>query len=789
MRPGPLDRKLLRDLWRTRWQVAAIALLIACGVAVAVMAFSAQRALAEAQRAFYAETRFADVFVLAKRAPISRARDLAAIDGVIAVDARIVQSGLMDVPGLQRPATARLISLPDDPAASLNRVRLMRGRMPDPTRIGEAVALGTFLDAAGIRLGEPLKATINGREIRLVIVGAVLSPEYVYVPSPESFMPDDAHQGVMWAPRRTVERVGGMSGAFNAASLRLAAGATLPAVLTEVDRQLAPYGGRAAYARADQPSHAFLDAELKELSTSASILPPVFLIVAASLVHLVVSRLVDAEREQIGLLKAFGYRDRDVAWVYLRMAAAIGLVGAMAGGAAGAALGAAIVDIYRAYFRFPVLNVHFHWTAFAIASVLSVTAAAAGSLAAVRRVAALSPTVAMQPPRPAVYAAGLLDRLTAGRGFDQGSRMIVRSLERFPGRAVLTAAGLAASLSLLIGTQFLFNGVDQVVEATYYRVQRWSDAISFVEPRDVAAVRDAARRPGVYAAEPTRVVAARLQVGGRRETVRLFGLEPTSDLHRPLDAAGRRVPFQGRGLVLSEALATRLGVRPGDVIWTEILDGSGPRALLPITGLARDYSGLTAYMSRAALNRMMGEGDLASGADLLVAADARPGFYRAIERTPQIVGASSRDDTVASWRLVMAQSFRTAIVFYLGFAGAIAFGVAYNTCRIALSERGRDLATLQVLGFGPVTCAYVLVGELTILSLLAIPLGMLGGQALARGLVAAYSREELRLPAVINADSYAMAIAVYLAIVAIACALVARRIWALDLVAVLKTRE
>lgn len=789
MRPAPLDRKLLRDLWRMRWQVAAIALLIACGVAVAVMAFSAQRALAEAQRAFYGETRFADVFVVAKRVPLSRAGDLRTIDGVIAADTRIMQSGLMDLPGLARPATARLISLPDEPERSLNRIRLVRGRMPDPARMDEAVALKTFMDAAGVRLGDKLTATINGRAVRLTIVGAALSPEYVYVPAPESFMPDDAHKGVFWAPRPAVERAGGMSGAFNVAALVLASSASLPTVLRDVDRLLGPYGGRAAFARADQPSHAFLDAELKELSTSATILPPVFLIVAASLVHLVVSRLVEAEREQIGLLKAFGYRDRDVALVYLRMAAAIGLAGALAGGLAGAALAAAIVDLYRAYFRFPVLAVHFHWAAFMIASAVSIAAAAAGSLAAVRRVVALSPTVAMQPPRPAAYAVGALDRLTAGEAFDQGSRMIVRSLQRLPVRALLTASGLAASLALLIGTQFLFDGVEQVVEQTYYRVQRWSDAVSFVEPRDVGSVRDLTRRPGVYAAEPTRVAAARLKAGGRQQAVRIVGLEPASDLHRPLDARGRRVPFEGRGLVLSEALAGRLDVAPGDRVWTEILDGSGPSALLPVTGLARDYSGLTAYMDRRALNGVMKEGNLASGADLLLTADARPAFYRAIEATPQIIGASSRDDTVASWRLVMARSFRTAIIFYLGFAGAIAFGVAYNTCRIALSERGRDLATLRVLGFGPTTCAYVLVGELAILGLLAIPIGALGGQALAHGLVAAYSREDLRLPAVIGADSYAMAIGVYLAIVAVACGLVARRIWRLDLVAVLKTRE
>lgn len=789
MKPAPLDRKLARDLWRMRWQVMAVALLIACGVAVAVMAFSAQQALERAQGDFYDETHFADVFIQAKRAPISRARDLEAIEGVTAVDVRISQSGLMDVPGLARPAIARLISLPNDSQACLNCVRLVLGRMPDPARIDEAVALKTFMDAARVNLGDRLTMTVGGRRVSFKIVGAALSPEFVYVPAPESFMPDDAHQGVLWAPRRAVERAAGMSGAFNTAALVLAPGASVAAALRDVDRVLAPYGGRAAYARQDQPSHAFLDAELKELSTSAAILPPIFLIVAAALVHMVVTRMVDSEREQIGLLKAFGYRDRDVARVYLRMAAAIGAAGALGGGLAGAGLGAAIVNLYREYFRFPALDIHFNWLAFAGASVISVLAAMAGSLAAVRRAVALSPTVAMQPPKPAVYRAGPLDRVIRHPVFDQGSRMILRSLTRFPGRAVLTALGLAASLVLLIGVQFLFDSLDQVIDQTYYRTQRWSDAVSFFEPRGAAVISEIKRRPGVYAAEPVRTVAARLKAEGREELTRVIGLEPEGWLHRPLDARDQPTPFQGRGLVLSEALAARLGVRPGDSVWIELLEGRGSSALLPVTGLAQDYSGLSAYMSRGELNHLMGEGDLASGAELLLAPDARPAFYRSIEAAPQIVGASSRDDTVTSWRQVMARSFSTAILFYMGFAGAIAFGVAYNTCRISLSERSRDLATLRVLGFSPTTCAYILAGELALLGLLAIPLGALGGQALARGLVTAYSRDDVRLPAIIHASSYAMAIGTYLITVVVAGALVVHRIWRFDLVAVLKTRE
>lgn len=789
MKPAPLDRKLARDLWRLKWQVTAIALLVGCGVAVAVMSLSAQRALTNAQDAFYEESRFADVFAQARRMPASRARQLAHLDGVTAVDARIVEAGLLDVPGLARPANARLISLPDDPDRALNRIALTQGRFPDPGRRDEVVALKAFLEAAHVSLGDRLTAVVNGQAFTFTVVGAALSPEYIYVPAPESFMPDDAHQAVFWASRQTVERAAGMSGAVNAIALKLAPGASAPEILMALDRALAPYGGRAALARADQPSHAFLAAELKELSTSATILPPIFLVVAASLVHLTVTRLVETEREQIGLLKAFGYTANEAALPYLRLAAIIGALGAVAGGVTGGGLAGAIVEQYREYFRFPVLEPRFHWPAFATATLIAIGATVGGSIAAVRRAAALPAAIAMQPLRPAAFREGLLDRFIRSASVDQGTRIIVRNIERFPGRAMLTVAGLASGLTLLVGTQFLFDSLEKVIDQAYYRAQRWSESISFVEARSVSSVSSIERLPGVIGAEPVRVVAARLRAGAREELTRIVGLEPDATFQRPLDASDTPVPFRGAGLILSEALADRLGVRAGDLVRVEVIDGAGPAADLRVSALARDYSGFAVYMPRRALNRLLGEGDLASGAQLLVASDARPAFYRAIESTPQIVGASSRDDTVANWRQAMAEAFRVTISFYVGFAGAIAFGVAYNTSRISLSERARDLATLRVLGFSRGDCAYILVGELVVLALLAVPLGVLGGQALAHGLVAAYSRDEIRLPAVIGAASYGVSLIAYLFAVALAAILVARRIWGFDLVSVLKTRE
>ena len=435
-----LDRKLFRDLWRLKWQMAAIALLVGCGVTVGVMAFSVQKALVSAQREYYRQTRFADVFATATRAPLSLVDDLARIEGVVAVDARAVKTGLMEVPGLLRPAIARLIALPDDDRRALNRIVLVAGRLPDPNRIDEAVALKTFLDAAHVSLGERLTMVIGGHQLTFTIVGAALSPEYVYVPS-FGPMPDDAHSGVFWAPRNAVERPAGLGDAFSAVALALAPGASTTGAVAAVDRLLARYGGSPAYARADQTSHKFQQDRIDRMSVMATIIPPIFLIVAAALVHLVLARLVDAEREQIGLLKAFGYDDLSASSVYLKMAGVVGIAGAIAGGIVGGWLAHMLVRTLAQYVRFPHLAAQFSWSAFAVSVVLSVAAAIAGSFLAVRRAVRLSPAVAMQPPAPEAFRAGMMERLRVARRLDQPTRMIVRHIERFPLRALFTTAG------------------------------------------------------------------------------------------------------------------------------------------------------------------------------------------------------------------------------------------------------------------------------------------------------------------------------------------------------------
>ncbi len=785
----PLDRKMLRDLWRMRLQALAIALLIACGVAVAVMAFSTQQALVVAQRDYYAATRFADVFATAKRAPRVVAQDLARIDGVLAVDARASKSGLMEVRGQLRPAIAQLVALPDDERTALDRVVLMQGRMPDPHRTDEVIALKTFLDAAHVRLGERLPVVINGRRMAFRIVGAALSPEYAYLPGAASALPDEAHQAVLWGPRLTIERATGLGGAFSTVALKLAAGASVPKILLAVDRALAPYGGQPSVGRADQVSNKFQEDRIVRLGVIAWVLPPVFLAVAAGLVALVLGRMVETEREQIGLLKAFGYTDFAAASGYLKTALLIALVGVAAGGAVGAWLGRAITELFAQYVRFPHLPPRFAWSAFLVASAFSIAAAVLGSLRAVRRAAALEPAVAMRPPAPTAFRRGLMERFGVWRRLDEPTRIVARNIERYPGRALLTTLGLGVSLSLLVGSQFMFGSLDEIVDQAYYRARHWTDVIDFAEDRDVHAVAEAARLPGALLAEPVRNVPAYMRFGGRERRIVVSGLDAGAQLARPLDAHDRVLPFEGRGVVLSKSLAEWLGVKPGQTVDLEITEERRPRLALPVTGVAEEYAGYWAFIRRGALNRILGDGDFASGAYLIVAPDRRLDFYRAIEHAPEAVSAISRTDTVASWRSTVAQDLDTEMIFYVGLAGAIAFGVAYNVSRIAFADRARDLATLRVLGFSEAECAYILLGELAFLALAAAPLGILGGIGIAESLVAAFSKQELTIPLRLTPSAFGVALLAYFIAVALGAALVGARVHRLDLVAVLKTRD
>jgi len=786
---SPLDRKLLRDLWTIKGQALAIAVVIGCGVGMYLMSKGMLASLADTRAAYYERYRFADVWAPVKRAPDALLEQITQLPGVRRAETRIRAGVILDVEGAAAPITGEIQSLPAIRGPHINDFVLRRGRYPDPVREEEVLALEAFAEAHQLEPGDHLYAILNGTKKKLTVTGVALAPEYVYAISPGEIVPDKKRFGVLWMHRDPLAHAFDLDGAFNEAVLLTSGLEYEEALLEKLDQLLKRYGATGAYGRDQQISDQFLSNEIQQLETMGRLLPPIFLLVAAFLLNVVIGRLVDTEREQIGLLKAFGYGNRDVATHYLKMIGAITVLGVVIGIALGLWLGHGLARMYMDYFKFPFLLFRAPPDVYLVAIGFSLLVAGGGTFGAVRRVVRLEPAVAMVPPAPPDYSRGsrALERLT--RAIDQPSRMILRHLYRWPRRAAMTATGIAMSMGLLIGSSFSLDAMMYMVDISFNVIDRQDVTVNFVEPRNIRAIQDILHAPGAMSAEPFRAIPAVLRNGTRTRREAIIGLQPGAELSRVVDTRLQPVALPRSGIVLSDKLAELLDIRSGERLRVEIRTGRRPELDVPVSGIVKTYMGTAAYMDLAFMNRILREDTAISGSYLLVDPAHTEAFYQALKNTPVVTGVSLQEQAQNAFYETLQDSLGTFVFFNTLFAGLIALGVVYNSARISLSERGRELASLRVLGLTRGEVSYILLGELALLTLLALPLGALLGYLLAWTLVASFDTELFRIPLIINPSTYGYAALVVMLSALASGLLVHRRIQRLDLIAVLKTRE
>lgn len=784
-----LDRKLFRDLWQMRSQALAISLVLASGVAVCVMSLSTLKSLSTTKGAYYERYRFAEVFTQLKRAPNSLKERIAAISGVARVQTRVVAQVTLDVPGLAEPAVGRLISIPDFTEPALNALHLRRGRRPEPGRAGEVLANEIFADAHGFKPGDELTAVINGRRQDLRIVGIALSPEYVIQIQGGDLMPDDRRFGVFWMNESVLAPAHGMHGAFNDVALTLERGANTAEVIRRLDQLTAPYGGLGAHDRRDQLSARYLDEEIGQLRTMGLMVPAIFLAVAAFLLSVVLQRLVRTQRQQIAVLKAFGYSRFQVAAHYFKFVLLVTLAGSVIGTAVGVWLGRGMTRLYTTFYRFPLFGFELDVGVVLLAVGVALAAATLGVFRAVRNAAALPPAEAMRAEPPANYRPALIERLGLQRLLTQGPRMVMRHLERYPMRAAFTIFGVAMAAAIMILGSFSKDALDYLMDFQFRLAQRQDMTITFIEPTSAAAIHEVSNLPGVLRAEPFRSAPVRLRFGHRSRRLALTGLPVDGTLHRLLNVDEQAVELPAHGVVLNTKLAELLAAKVGDRLEVEFLEGERARREATVTGLVTEYSGTGAYMDARALNRLLREGENHSGAHLLVDSRELDNLYRTLKETPRVAVVNVKNAAVRGFEETVAENLLRMRFFNVIFAGIIAFGVVYNSARISLSERQRELATMRVLGFRESEVSLILLGELTVLTLIGVPLGLLIGRGLA-GLISTMLETELyRIPAIVGPATHGFAAVTVLLAALVSGLVVRRRIGRLDLVSVLKEQE
>lgn len=784
-----LHRKLIRDLAALKGQAAAIVLVIASGVMTLIIAVTTLDALSLTQQRFYQDYQFADVFTDLKRAPESVAERLQQIPGVNQAETRIKAAVRLEVPGFEDPVRGLLLSIPDGRQPLLNRLYLREGSLPHLGRSDQVAISDAFAESHGLRAGDRLPAIINGRLTTLHVSGIVLSPEFIYQIAPTDLLPDYERYGILWMNRRALASAHGMDGAFNNVVLRLQVGASEAAVIDHLDRILARYGGIGAHGRDDQQSHRFLDEELKQLRAQAVILPTIFLLVSAFLLNVVMGRIIRSQREQVAVLKAFGYRNLDIALHYGMLTGLIVLAGCVAGVVLGVWAGTGLAAIYTEYFRFPELRFRLQGWVLLLAVAVAAGAALLGTLRSIWRSVNLPPAEAMRPEPPARFSRSWLERAIPERWLDQGARMILRNIGRHPMKAGLSVLGIAMSVGLLVMGAYQVNAVDHMLDTQYRLVMQMDVHLTFKDPTPARVHGELRHQPGVLAVETYRSVPVRLLAGHREYRTAILGLIEEPQLRQLLDGGQRPQRVPPEGLLLTDYLARDLGLKVGDAVRVEIQEGQRRTVSVPLVGVVDEPLGVSAYMRREAVNRLLREGPAVTGAWLLVDQAKEPLLFDRLWDLPGVAGIGMIAQAESDIREYMGDTILMFAMVFVLLAGSIAFAVVYNNARIAFAERSRELATLQVLGYSRAEVSWILVGEILALTMVALPVGWLIGTGFAWALNQAFSMDMFRIPLVLTPGTYGFATATVLAASVVAAALVVRRLRRLDKVSVLKAVE
>lgn len=784
-----IHRKLFRDLLLIKGQVIAIAMVIGVGVAMFIAYFSTFDSLRSTQQTYYERYRFAEVFATLKRAPNGLATRLAEIPGVAQVRTRVVADVTLDVEGMNEPVTGRLIAIPEQRRAMVNDLLVRQGRYLDPSRADEVLVIEAFAEAHGLRPGDHLEAVINGRKRTLEIAGLALSPEYIYTIRPGDLMPDASRFGVLWMGQRALSTAFDMQGGFNDVTLRMTPGANQNEVIARVDRLLRPYGGLGAIPRALQTSNWYLDNELSQLQGFGMFVPMIFLGVAAFLLNVVLTRIVSVQREQIAALKALGYSNLEVGFHYVQWSLTVAVIGAVVGFVTGRYMGLGMISMYNDFFSFPFLD--YKISSAVVSSAIGICGAAAiiGAWGAVRQAVTLPPAEAMRPEAPARFQRSLVERLGLGRWLAAPSRIVLRNLGRRPTRTLASVVGIAFSGALLIIGLFFMDSIDELLDMQFNLAQRQDVTVTFVEPRSSSALHEVTRLPGVILGEGSRSVPVRLRAGHRYRQTAVVGLHNSDQLTRVVDTSRRVRDLPNEGLVLSKKLAEILAVEKGSTVTLEVLEGARPIKQTVVADLVEEYIGTSAYMEAGALHRMMREGDNLSGATLQVDRRDADALYEVLKNIPAVAGVALQTAAVDAFNKQMDEMMGVFIFFNIIFASIIAVGVVYNSARTILSERAHELASMRVLGFTRGEISFILLGELAVITLLAVPLGLALGYGLAALMVTAFDTELYRFPLIVSSRTYAVSALIVLLSAALSGLLVRRRLDDLDLVEVLKTKE
>lgn len=775
--------KLVRDLNAYRVQAIGITVVVMLGISMYHSFYLSYRSMAASYQWGYDRLRLADFTIEMDHAPEHTVTRLAAIPGVTEIAGRIKHDIRVEqTPGRRRVVTGRILSVPDEGRAQVNKLVVLEGEYLGPPDSREVLLERGFAEAHEYRPGDTIYPVVQDVRRAFRVTGIVSSVEYLYVVrSKESLFPTPDSFGVMWMRRRQAERLLGMHGLVNEVAVLTARGAR-DRVMAAMYADLRRFGAQQPVPQEEQPSRQMLDQDLAGLGQFAVIFPSLFIGAAALTVYSILARTVERERRQVGFLRASGLPAWRVALQYLAFAGLMGLVGVIPGVILGQWFAIGITQIYLNELGIPYLKL----ASGLEVGLIGVLVTAATSLIAGWRpalqAARLRPADAM---RPGVMGAAqrkppvLLARLQRGASFT--TRTAISSLFRQTHRTMYTIFGVGAGIVLMITTMSMLDATEHSISYYFDSVRNYDVDVAFEGPVSETVVSQVRTWPGVEWAEGTVGLPVALTHGETTDDFTITGVPRGSRLQRFRDDEDNPVPVTGFGLFPSGGPGRKLGIERGDVLKLEYAYNSRDVQLtrpIRVSQTVQQPIGAGVYMSADALRQRFGSRlGFPPGTISGMVIKARPGYQRAVAERAYDLPSATMVETTYDMRTEIDESMALTYTFIgvlMAFAGGLTGAIVYNTINSNIHERRSEIASLRALGVRMREVTQMITIENLASTTLGILAGLPVGVAGARGLVELWESEMLDISFYIAPRTFIISIAFTLVLV-LACQVPALR--------------
>ena len=781
-----MAKKLGRDFMGLLAPAIVLSLVMTAGLSSLIMSRSVLKSLLESKKRTYQQLQFADLFIPLVRIPRNALERLKQFDEVQRVECRITADGQVLLPSEKQNIQARFHSLASE-GSVLNVLKIMDGRFPPHSSYTNALLSDAFASAWKIKPGDTVELLLKGRKLKLRVSGLVRSAEYVYQAGSATSIPEDRLFSVWWINERLLEEIMQMRSSCNDILMSLKRGSHWHALQKPMEKILRPFGYTQMIPRDRQISNYFIESELTQLKAMAIFVPGIFLSVTLFLLNITMARVLLTQRESIGTLYAFGLPRIQLLLNTLILGLLCLVPGAILGMFFGWWLAKEVFRIYLEFYRFAYSEFQFDTNSALLSILLCITTGLAGSAFALRGLLSNTPAALLRPNPPAHTRSTRFDSLGVLRHLSLTTRMSLRNLFRRPFQSIVTAAGLAISLALLVFARFERIAISQMIEREFELTQLQTHTFLFSTrlPNSIGNSIRYLLPPGLLETHLTLPVILEKGIASRELTLQIK--RETHQLRG--DAPERQRTLTHSGLSLSRSLAEALNVKPGDDVQITTREAIPKSATIRISNLNENLLGYVASLPENEFRKIWPSEASTNSALFRATLGSITPTKRLADTIPTLSGALEKNFEKKIFEKTVAENIGIFENFMIAFAILIAIGVLYNNARIQFAERQSELSLLRAVGFLEIELTFLFWSDYIILTSLSLAPGLLLGRWLVEWVMRGIETEMFRIPVDISGTTYIWACLVLFLGIFFAAILIQPHIRKIPFITVLKTKE